>query len=165
MHFMWVPKADHQKADMRPSIGPSCHSSGTASIHIKKALPYKSLVPVRWNSEEPKREPPGPSLQHGFHQLIIQLRKLKLQSLSIMGRDNLGANIFLRGRTFSVRFGGYTTTLADVAGGVSQGSGIGPTLFPIFFEDLTKSMCNPWYPFVNDVKAASADLEEDIETT
>lgn len=70
---------------------------------------------------------------------------------------------FLRGSTFSVRVAGYATALADMSGGVSQGSALGPTLVLMFINDLSKSICNQCYLFAGDVKVAGIDLKEDMK--
>lgn len=87
----------------------------------------------------------------------------KMKALGITERVNARINSFPRGRSFSLRFGGYRTASAEIPGGFPYGSPLTPTLFPIFTNYLagrTHDSCNQ---FANAVKVEGIDLEEDSE--
>ena len=82
------------------------------------------------------------------HSLLIN--KLRLQ-----GFDHDLANwieSFLVGRTMSVSVGGKLSSVRDVTSGVPQGSVLGPILFLIYANFITKNVNSDWKAFADDYK-------------
>ena len=80
---------------------------------------------------------------------------LLISKLRLLGFDNALVNwieSFLADRTMSVTISGSVSTVRDVVSGVPQGSVLGPLLFLIYANHITKDVSSDWKAFADDFK-------------
>ena len=80
---------------------------------------------------------------------------LLINKLRLLGFDHDLANwieSFLVGRTMLVSVGGKLSSVRDVTSGVPQGSVLGPILFQIYANFISKDVNSDWKAFADDYK-------------
>ena len=79
-----------------------------------------------------------------------------LRVYDIANNECVWINEFLRDRTFVVRVRESTSAHRLACSGVPQGSVLGPLLFLVFINDVTKDVDSPCWLFADDLKLMSA---------
>ena len=97
-----------------------------------------------------------------FDSVNHRLLGAKLRAYGVANNVCTWIDGFLKDRIFRVRIRDSSSETARACSGVPQGSVLGPLLFLVFINDVTRDVNSPCWLFADDVKLVSHDANDAV---